>query len=322
MPILTAIHAGLRRVSANPQLIIFLWLLNFLLALPMMLILSDQIESSIGASLIHEKLRAGFDIDWYEEFAFSANGLGKTFSPSVIGVGPFLNNVEAWLDGSLLAGHLGVISLGIAYAIIWMFVLGGILDHLAQRRENLTMANFFSASGRYFLRFWVLSIFSISLYLLVFTFVAPLLFSSIANAARNVTVERTVFFLVAGAYAIIGFLLIFVNMAFDYAKISTVLRNHRNMLDAALEGFRCIFSNPRKTFGLYLILGLTLLLFLGIYGLIAPGAEQANIFTVATAFLIGQGFLVVKLMTRLTFFGGQMALYEAVTGEKTATANS
>jgi hypothetical protein len=35
---------------------------------------------------------------------------------------------------------------------------------------------------------------------------------------------------------------------------------------------------------------------------------------VFAAFVVGQIFLAVKLITRLTFFGGQMALYEAAAG--------
>jgi hypothetical protein len=103
-------------------------------------------------------------------------------------------------------------------------------------------------------------------------------------------------------------------MAFDYAKISTVLHGHRNMLVAAGQGFRFILTHPAKTFGLYLALGIAALAFLGLYTLIAPGAKQASAMGVIAAFAVGQIFLIVKLVTRLTFFGGQMALYEATTG--------
>jgi hypothetical protein len=80
-------------------------------------------------------------------------------------------------------------------------------------------------------------------------------------------------------------------------------------------------AHPAKTFGLYLTLGIAALAFLGVYALIAPGASQASAVGVIAAFAVGQIFLVVKLITRLTFFGGQMALYEAA-GEKMATITS
>ncbi|MCI0698092.1 hypothetical protein L0337_39570 [candidate division KSB1 bacterium] len=311
MTIFSAIRDGLRRVGASPMLIAWLWLINFAMAIPLTLVMSDQIESAIGASLVHGKLRAGFDIDWYEEFAGAANDLGKTFSPAVIGVGPFLGNLEAWLNGSLFGGYTGIVGLGIGYMVLWTFLLGGILDRFAHAQENLTAERFFSASGRYFLRFLLLMVFSWVFYFVVLALISPSLFSAIASAARNTTVERTVFFLTAGAYVIVILLLAVVNMAFDYAKISTVLHDRRNMLAAAGHGFRFISSHLAKTFGLYLALGIAALAFLGLYALIAPGANQASALGVIAAFAVGQIFLVVKLVTRLTFFGGQMALYEA-----------
>jgi hypothetical protein len=317
MTIISSIRDGLRRVSASPKLIFFLWLFNFAMALPLAIIMSGQIESSIGASLVHEKLEKGFDIDWYEEFAHEADGLGKTFSPAIIGIGPFLGNLESWLNGSMLTGNTGIVGLGLGYMVVWVFLLGGVLDWFARREERLTAERFFSAAGRHFLRFILLFLLGGVFYFFVFTFISPLLFSSIADFSRDATVERTVFFWTAAAYLVVALFLVVVNMVFDYAKIATVLIGHRNMLVATFEGFRFVFSHPAKTFGLYLILGMALVLLLGIYVLIAPGAGQASGLAVILAFLVGQIFLAIKLIARLTFFGGQMALYETVRGIKT-----
>jgi hypothetical protein len=310
MTILSIIRDGLRRATAAPQLLLFLWLFNFAMALPLALALSAQIESSLGASRIQEKLRHGFDIDWYEEFSHNANDLGKTFSPAVIGVGPFLGNLEAWLNGSLFAGNPGIIGLGIGYMIVWMFLLGGVLDRFARRDEPLLMEQFFHASGRYILRFISLFLLAAVFYFFIFASVAPALFSFIANATRDTTVEHNVFFLTASAYALIALLLATVNMVFDYAKIATVVKGHRNMFVAAVDGLRFVLAHPAKTFGLYLVLGIFLMVALGLYSLIAPGAGQASGLAIFLAFLVGQIFLALKLILRLTFFGGQMALYE------------
>lgn len=311
MTILSAIRNGLRRVGASPKLVVWLWLINFIVAIPLTMVMSDQIESAIGASLAQEKLRAGFDIEWYEEFAYAANDLGKTFSPAVIGSGPFLNNLEAWLDGSLFGGYTGIVGLGLGYMVLWAFLLGGILERYAHGQDGFTAERFFSASGRCFPRFVLLMILSGVFYFVVLALISPSLFAVITQVTRDTTVERTEFFLTAGVYAIVALLLVTVNMAFDYAKIFTVLRDQRNMLVAAAEGFRFIFAHPAKTIGLYLILGMAALAFLGFYAWIAPGANQASALGIIAAFLVGQIFLVIKLITRLTFFGGQMALYEA-----------
>jgi len=319
MTIFSATRNGLRRVAASPKLILFLWLFNFAMALPLALVLSGQIESSLSASRVQEKLRHGFDIDWHEEFSHTASDLGKTFSPAVIGAGPFLGNLEAWLNGSLFTGNIGIISLGIGYMIIWLFLLGGILEHFAHHDEPLTVAQFFRASGHYVLRFISLFLLSAVFYFFIFASLAPVLFLFIADSTRDTTVERNVFFLTASAYTAIALLLATVNMVFDYAKIATVVKGHRNMLVATFDGFRFVFAHPAKTFGLYLVLGIFPALALGLYSLIAPGAGQANGWAIFLAFLLGQIFLAIKLTLRLTFFGGQMALYET-TAEKPAPA--
>lgn len=318
MSILSAIRNGLRRAGANPRLIAFLWLFNFLMALPLTIVLSEQIESSLGASLVSQKLQKGFDIDWYEEFNDAANGVGKTFSPAVIGIGPFIGNLESWLDGRVFAGHAGIVGLGAGYMIVWAFLLGGILDHFARGEERLTMERFFGAGGRYFVRFFMLTVLTGVFYFIVFAFVSPFLFALIANITRETTVERTVFLLTAGAYLVTALLLVLFNMTSDYAKIAMVLDAQENVVAAVRQGLHFIFSHPVKTFGLYLGLGVVLLLGLGIYSVIAPGANQSDGFTVALAFLLGQVFLVVKLLIRLTFLGGQMALYESTAEKRVA----
>lgn len=315
MTILSAIREGLRRVTTNPKLILFLWLFNFLMALPLTLIMSGQIESSLGASLVAEKMQKGFDLDWYEEFNHGAEALGKTFSPAVIGIGPFLGNLESWLNGSLWANGAGIVGLGLSYMIVWLFLLGGILDRFARPEQRLTIERFFSAGGRYFLRLAILAALSGVFYFVVFTFIAPQLFALITNSTRDMTVEKTVFFMTAGAYLVVAFLLMLVNMIFDYAKIATVVHEQRNGFAAVLSGVQFVFSRPVKTFGLYLVLGVFLLLALGIYSLNPPGANQSSPLSIAFALLLGQIFLLLKLATRLTFFGGQMALYESMTAK-------
>ncbi len=52
---------------------------------------------------------------------------------------------------------------------------------------------------------------------------------------------------------------------------------------------------------------------LGLYSFVAPGAGQSTVTGVVLAFVIGQAYLVAKLVVRLAFYGGQLALYEGVT---------
>jgi hypothetical protein len=100
-------------------------------------------------------------------------------------------------------------------------------------------------------------------------------------------------------------------MAFDYAKIATYKENRRSMILAAIKGFRLVLGNLGRTTILYYGLGFFGLLLLGAYYVVAPGPGQASVPSVVFAFLVGQAYLVAKLLLRLTFYAGQMALYES-----------
>ncbi len=124
--------------------------------------------------------------------------------------------------------------------------------------------------------------------------------------------EGTVLRYVILGVVLVLFLLTFVNMAFDYAKIVTFMENRRSMLGATLRGFSFVFSNFGKTVFLYYSLGALGVLLLVLYAAVAPGANQATTITVAIAFLVGQAYLIAKLVLRLTFYASQIALYEDV----------
>ena len=84
------------------------------------------------------------------------------------------------------------------------------------------------------------------------------------------------------------------------------------MVLAALRGFVFVLSHPAKTFGLYYGLGILAIVLLGLYSLAAPGAGQSTMTGVVLAFVIGQAYLVAKLVVRLSFYGGQLAMYQGV----------
>jgi hypothetical protein len=80
---------------------------------------------------------------------------------------------------------------------------------------------------------------------------------------------------------------------------------------AALRGFGFAFSFPGKAFGLYYGLIAVSGLLLAAYALVAPGAGQSKTWTVLLVFLLGQLFLIAKLVMRLTLYAGQTELFKA-----------
>jgi hypothetical protein len=305
---LKGIFVGLWRAVSSPGMVLWLWLVNVAVALPAAFLMSASLESSIGASRVHESLTVGFDMDWYGEFQRDAEGLDATFTPTVVGAGAFYNNIENWLFGGLFDLFPGVVALGVLYALLWALFVGGILDRFSHP-GFFGLSRFFSAGGRFFFRFLRLAVLAGVFYYLVYE-LARWLFEKIGDWTQDVTVERTVLIYVLLGTAVVVFLLTLVNAAFDYAKIATFVEDRRSMLLAALRGIRFVLSNPAKTLGFYYALGIMGVLLLGLYAFVAPGAAQSTTTGVVLAFLIGQAYLVAKLMLRLAFYGGELAIYE------------
>jgi hypothetical protein len=281
-----------------------------LVAIPLAVSMAGSIQESIGSSLVHQNLRDGFDMGWYGEFDARAKGVEKTLSPSLVGAGAFFDNIEAWLSGRLFEMLPALVALGVVYALLWALFLGGILHRYADRRGLFRLSELFSQGGEFFFRFVRLAVLSGFLYYLVYRF-AGWLFGRVEDATRDVTVEKTVLGYVVAVALLVALLLTFIHMAFDYAKIATYKENRRSMILAAIKGFRLVLGNPGRTSVLYYGLGFFGLLLLGAYHVMAPGPGQASVPGVVFAFLIGQAYLVLKLVLRLTFYAGQMALYES-----------
>ena len=71
---------------------------RFLLALPLAVMLRDQIAAQLGTSLMAGAVADGVSYDWWTEFTAQAGGLGTTFTPSIIGFGSTLDALSRVLD--------------------------------------------------------------------------------------------------------------------------------------------------------------------------------------------------------------------------------
>jgi hypothetical protein len=321
MTTLQAIAAGLRRTLHSPGVVLVLWLVNVAAAVPATWIVAVAIRRSVGSSLVHENLRAGLDMSWYGQYEAYADGLARTFTPAILGVGAFLDNLEAWVTGGLFTGYAGLVALGVAYAIIWALLLGGVVDRYAHPDEARGAGRFFRSGGRYFLRFLRLAVLSGVLYVLIYWF-HRWLYGVIAELVRNVTTERVVLLSALAAVGATAVLLTMVHLCFTYAKVATVMEDRRSMLLAALRGVAFVVAHPFRTFGIYLGVAVISVTMLVVYGFFGPGVGQTDRTGVIVAFAASQVFLIVRLALRLSALGGAAALYRSLTAGKAPAAEA
>lgn len=314
---LTAFLDGVRRVLRAPAILAGVFTFTLLLALPAGHLVRAGITASLGSSRVADDMAAGINIEWWDHYLESASGLGRSFTPTIVGFPAVLDNLSRFLDNQHAVP--AVAALGTIYVVVWMFLLGGILDRLARNRPSRAQA-FFGACGVFFWRFIRLGIVAGIGYYLLFGVLHGWLFGNVYGwATRDLTVERSAFLIRLALYAVFGALLVAWTIALDYAKIRAVVEDRRSMLGAMIAGSRFAWRHPAKTGLLWLINGAAFVAILALYAFAAPGPAGAG--TAAwLAFLVGQTYLLARLFLKLTVYASQTALFQDMLAHASYTA--
>jgi len=302
-----ALRDGIRRVGGAPAILIGAWLLLTAASLPATVVLRGMLAAHLGESLAGETAALGVNHEWMEEFAAQARGVGTSFRPTIIGFGAVLDNASAFLDRD--GRPLAVAGTTAAYLLLWLFLAGGILDRYA--RDRATRASgFFAASGTFFFRFLRLGAVMLAAYAFLFGPVHSWLFDTLwGRLTRDMTVERTAFFLRAALYLVFGLLLAACNLLFDYAKVRAVVEDRRSMLGALAAAVRFVRTYPSAVAGLYAADFLLYLAAAAIYALVSPGAGRGALVWLAVA--AGQAYVVARLWVKLVFWASEIALFQS-----------
>ena len=300
---LSAFIDGLNRVKRAPWLVIGVWLSTIVLALPLALVLQEQIAAHLGASMSAQAAADGVNFDWWNEFLAQTSGVGASFVPAILGFAAVMTNISTFADTSRVPT---VIAIAVAmYLLVSLFLAGGITDRLARDRD-VGAGAFFSACGVYFVRFIRLGLIAAVVYWALFGPYHAWLFNGLYPAlTADLTVERTAFFIRLALYAAFALPLFAFNILFDYAKIRAVVEDRRSMIGAIVASWRFMRRHPIAVWGLYKINALVFLLVIGLYYLIAPGAGAD-----ALAFAVGQLYIVLRVIVRLLFVASQTALFQ------------
>jgi hypothetical protein len=283
------------------------FLVTLLAALPLSMVMRDALQAHLGNSMVAEQVAQGVHVQWWSEFTAQTGTLGRTFQPGIIGFAAVLDNLSAFADGEARPSPLAW--LGACYLLLWLFLAGGILDRYARARPTRSY-EFFTACGVYFVRFLRLAPFIAAAYYFLFAIVHPLLLDRLfAELTRDVTVERTAFFVRLALYAAFGMLLVLVSVVFDYAKVRAVVEDRRSMIGAIAAGGRFARRNAATVATLYLLIGGLFVVLLVVYAIAAPGAGSSGA-GVWLGVAIGQLYLLGRLWIRLVFFASETALFQ------------
>jgi hypothetical protein len=300
---------GFKTTGKATRMIILLLVINLAFSLILAVPMYHSLKDSIGNSLVGERMAEGFDYLWWGEYRDEAQGLEQTFTPSIIGKGAILNNLEGLIQLRIFDLPPIVLVLGLLYIILHTFLAGGILSILKNADQKFSLKKFFHGAGSHFFRFFLLMLISWVFFLIIGQAVKGGLDSILDGVRETAFSEIAPFYLGLVFSAVVFFLFLFVQMAFDYGRIKIVLEDSPNIIASAAGAFRFVFRYLGSTLGLFYLLFLVQIIFTLIYIQIQGIIPQSSLLGVVVAFLFQQFFIFGLIWIRCWLYSSQMELY-------------
>ena len=185
---------GFMATGRAQKMVLFLFVVNLLFSLLLVIPMYNSLKDSFGRSEAGSRMAKGFDYIWWEEFQDEAKGLETTFSPSVIGKGAILTNLESLIQMRFLSLPPILLVFGLFYIILHTFLAGGILTIFSQDAQGFTLKEFIQGAGSHFLRFFGLMLFSWVFIIAIGSLLQDALISILSGISSNSLSEVTPFF--------------------------------------------------------------------------------------------------------------------------------
>ncbi len=290
MAILNAIRAGLRKVNNNLHFIGLLWILNIAFAMILSMTLYRLLNADLSGSLIGDSLLQAFDYRWYQEFFFK-----------------YQTTLEMFTNTLIIVGSI--------YILIQTFLLGGLLSVLYSSERKTLFIDFFYGGVRYFYRFFKILLLAMLFYVGLF-FVNRWGTAATENLLGASESEALRISVIAVRYILLALIFFFLNIIFDYTKISVVVREEGKILKEWWRAVKFTVSHAGTTVGLFVLL---FILGVGIFGLyylleniFQPVSSYGMIFLV---FVLHQIYIGARIWLRMMFYASQLALWKEIHAE-------
>lgn len=287
MSILQAFKTGIQRATKEPKMVLVLYVINLLAAIPLAMAWRAFLQSGLGGSLASSELMDGLDFTVWQDFTHSHGQ-------------------------ELLAVTRQIPWVILIFMIVNTFLAGGILGTIRESREKFSASAFFAGCGDYFLRFFRLFLI-LGVLLVVVAFVVGVVVGGLREAlTENATSEVTEFWVRVVALIVFVLPLILIMMIADYAKISVVLNDERKMFKSTWKATRFVFRRFSKTFSLELLLVLVPGVLFAIYLWLDLSIGMTTSLTIIVMFILQQLFVASRAWTKVFFYAAEMTLYQGL----------
>ena len=296
---------GVWRVARLPWLVALAYAALLVMTVPLGLILHRELPPPSQPLVIEPGSGPAPNLDWLDEVTANRGGLIGTIAPAVIGVAAPLDNLDRLLDRRrppMFAIVLSSLSL-----IVWAWLWGGIISRVAGAPRA-----FVAACGQSFAPILTVSIAGVITAIALFATLHPLLFDVILPAVTAGASERTAFaWRVALAFPFIATLTMTTLIA-DYARMSLALNEATSMRAAIANALKLIRGNPIAVLSVVALSAGALAGLLVTYGAFEfiPGGSVP---TLRRVILLGQAFILTRIVLRLVNAAAQVVLYQRIT---------
>jgi len=284
MNIFKSYRKGIQEATLRPNMVGVLWMINLFFASVIYFLFSAILKAAFGQSLLASDLLHKPNMDLLLEFLLSSGtSLGMLVTAGLVLAALFF-----------LAG---------------IFVNGGILHALVHQRDYESFGQvFFAGGGKFYGRFFRLSIYSLILWIpsvILYLIISGLLGISTKNPLN----EQSSFYIVLLRIAIVLFLVFLIKMIMDYARIKIATQDSRSVFRSLLEATGFVFRKLGKTLALYYLLGLTGVAAFLIYWGIRSTFQAGSSGTIWLGFIISQLFIASRGWLRVAFQAGQLRFF-------------
>ncbi len=306
---LRLLKEGYGLLRCHKKAVMFFYIGNLsvagLVALPFMKVF----ERSLGSGFYREKLVESLDYDWLTLFQDRVTGFASTFSPAVMGVGPFVRNLQALLDGKLSDFPVTLLALGGTYVVLNSFLLSASLASFTLDPKGATIREFFRNGGGFFGRMIRLTILVFLTFWFLNAWVGEPLGALIRYISADALQETSVFYWQNARFVLLLLLFLFVNMVFDYARIKTIVEDRTSIILAFLSALTFCITYARPALAFYLLITGLGLFWMVVYSVGESLMHQQHWLAILVVVLWQQLYMVGRLSVKLLFYTSQLHFY-------------
>jgi hypothetical protein len=283
MSVVRSYSQGIREASLGIRSVLVLWIVSLAFAGVLYLVAARILADPLASSLSGDTLLGGSAADALLEF--------------LTGSGPAL--------GALIAAALAGLAF---YQLVTPFLYGGVLSEIVRPREAKSFAaSFWMGGGKYYGRFFRLSLASIGLWVPAF-FLFVLAGRGLAALNSDPVREDIQVALILARVAAGLFLFFLVKMVLDYARIRIAVMESRSALAALGWAALFVLRKPIRTLGLYYLLGLTSLVGTLIYAWAQAGWARSSTPAVLAGFALAQIHILWRSWIKVAYQAAEYKL--------------